>query len=156
MAGNKEPEECKACIYKRLAEQYMKEKESGKGQVMTTNIGSTGPSVTNPGYAVTPVSQIVAAQQQPIQENTGKKGLFQRFCDYRSRNLKAMKAAGETSLMDDLQGTGGSWMKGIANGAGSLGEEEIANISARKRAKHDPSADDELTDFLMGKKRKQS
>lgn len=94
--------------------------------------------------------------QQPVQpqEPPKKKGLIRRFLEYRERNLAANKAAGDTTLMEDLSKTGGSWMSGISKGAASLGQEEIDNLSRKKARKSSEEEDEELLNFLQGKRKK--
>jgi len=75
--------------------------------------------------AVPDLQEASVRQQQP-QEN---KSILRRFGEYIARNQAAMKAAGETTLMEDLAEMG----KKMFNGLGSLGEEELEKISGRSQ-----------------------
>jgi hypothetical protein len=94
--------------------------------------------------------------QQPVQpqEPPKKKGLIRRFFEYRERNLAANKAAGDTTISEDMSKTGSNWMSGISKGAASLGQEEIDNLNKKKSKKSSDEEDEELLNFLQGKRKK--
>jgi hypothetical protein len=88
--------------------------------------------------------------RNPIKDEKKPEGILKRFSQYIAKNQAANKAAGDTTLMEDL----GKWGANISSGAAKLGEEEIAGLDRRKAstAQRDPRKDDELVDFLTGKK----
>lgn len=96
-----------------------------------------------------PVNQQVPVQatQIPGQEATEKKTLFKRLGDYVAKNQADMKAAGETSLMEDLSDMG----KKMFNNAGQLGQEEIDRINKKSAASK--QNDEEIMDFMIGKRK---
>jgi hypothetical protein len=94
-----------------------------------------------------PTSPESQMQKEPEQQ---KKGILSRFGAYVAKNQKAMRDAGEKTLGDEM----GDWGKGILSGAGKLGQEEIDGLSRKKSVKKSNEEDDELIDFLSGKKRR--
>jgi hypothetical protein len=80
-------------------------------------------------------------------ETTEKKSLLKRFGDYVAKNQADMKAAGETSLMEDLSDMG----KKMFNNAGQLGQEEIDRIN--KKSADAKQNDEEIMDFMVGKRK---
>jgi hypothetical protein len=135
-----EDEKCKVCVYKILVEKAMKE-----------NPNDPIPFV----QSATTKAPVVGTTQQPAPVPE-KKGALARFSAYIAKNQAANRAAGETSLSDELSNFGKSYGKGISEGAASLGMEEIANVNKRKSdtAKRNPKDDDDLIDFLSGKRPK--
>jgi hypothetical protein len=132
-----EDAKCKTCIYKILVEKAMRENPDNFVQSATTQ---------------TPV---VGTTAQPSQVPE-KKSALARFSAYIAKNQAANRAAGDTSLSEELSNFGKSYGKGISDGAASLGMEEIANVNKRKAdtAKRNPKDDDDLIDFLSGRKPK--
>lgn len=136
-------EACKNCEYKQLVETAIeedeqdRERQSARYQIQYPKVQAT---------------RQVPQYQEDYREPEEKKpeGLLKRFGKYIAKNQAANKAAGDTSLMDDLV----KWGGGISAGAARLGEEEIAGLDRRKAdtGKRDPRKDDELVDFLTGKK----
>jgi len=138
---------CKNCEYKQMVDEAIAEEEREQQE--------PGYKIQNPKVrALRQVQQPQEREQYEHREGTEKKpaGLFKRFGNYIAKNQAANKAAGDTSLMDDLT----KWGGGIMSGAGQLGQEEIDGLDRRKAAtgKRDPRKDDELVDFLTGKKAK--
>jgi len=95
-----------------------------------------------------PVNQQVPVQVTQLPgETTEKKSLLKRFGDYVAKNQADMKAAGETSLMEDLSDMG----KKMFNNAGQLGQEEIDRIN--KKSADAKQNDEEIMDFMVGKRK---
>jgi hypothetical protein len=141
----KEPEEftdflpceaCKRCPYKGIADKVLDDK--------TSKIPQSKPITAMRTEQTTP--ETIPLLATPIEPK--KKGLLGRFGDYVARNQAANKAAGDTSLMDDLS----KWGGGITKGMASLGEEEIAGLDKKRGVKKSAKDDEELLDFLQGKK----
>ena len=148
--------ECGTCIYKRMAEQYMKELEMREKGIP---LPYPEPVMIGNQMGVRKTSELgsVVTYQAPVQAEPEKpkeapKGLFERFGAYVAKNQKDMRDRGETNLFDDLAKYG----KGLSDGTASLGMEEIAGYEKKRAAskKFDPEADDRLLDELSGKKRK--
>ena len=135
-------EACKNCEYKQMVEAAMEEEEREQQKPV--------------GYKIQPLKGRSARQvPQEREEYSGTEqktapGLFKRFGNYIAKNQAANKAAGESSLFDDMQ----KWGGGIMTGAGKLGQEEIDGLDRKKAstAQRDPRKDDDLVDFLTGKK----
>lgn len=137
------PRVCKTCIYKVQS-------EGGKA---VSHIGQKQTLLLTPTQA----KRLERLQKQPALTETPMKkpdekpkGLLRRFGDYVAKNQADLKAAGETSLMEDLSDMG----KKMFNQAGQLGEEETArirNLSGTSGTQRKES-DDEVIDFLIGKR----
>ncbi len=56
-----------------------------------------------------------------------RKSILRRFGEYVARNQAALRAAGETTLAEDLSDMG----RKMCNGLGSLGEEELDKVHGR-------------------------
>jgi hypothetical protein len=128
-------EECKKCPYKRLVEKAM---IGNADKPMTDNVNkSQDPK-----------------QPQPESKSDKPRGLFKRFGDYVAKNQAANKAAGDTSLTDDLVSFGKSYGKGLSDGAARVAGEEIAKIDKQRSVQKSEEEDDELINFLSGKKKR--
>jgi len=151
-AEYQEFESCARCPYKRLVEKAM---GGNQTQPTTAQPVYQAPQVqvtTQPPVAVQPVMQ--QTTQQPVQQNPNEKvGLLTRFRRYVAKNQADMKAAGETTLSEDMSKVGGSWLGGITSGAAKMGQEEIDALSRKKSKKASLEEDEELLDFLQGRKK---
>jgi hypothetical protein len=160
-------EACKNCEYKQLVEAAMEEDEKERN-VMSYKIQPL-PARATMQVPQAPIQypqqypqqaypeQYPQQQYQPPQqpENGGKKpGLFKRFGDYVARNQAANKAAGETSLTDDLMSFGKTYGKGLSEGAARVAGEEISKIDKQRSIQRTDKEDDDLINYLSGKKSK--
>lgn len=140
-------EACKNCEYKQLVETAMMEDEREREQQEPIGYKIQHPKAR--------ASMQVPQPQRPsyeYREGVEKKpeGILKRFSNYVAKNQAANRAAGDTSLMEDLAKWGGN----ISAGAAKLGEEEISGLDRKKAStgNRDPRKDDDLVDFLTGKK----
>jgi len=143
---NDMPVDCKRCPYKRLVDKALIETEDNPTEQATYRTKEYRSNVE-------PITRRSIPAAEPVDEKP--RGLFKRFGDYIAKNQAANKAAGETSLTEDLMNFGKSYGKGLSDGAASLGMEEIANINKKKSIKRTEKEDDELINFLSGKRKRQ-
>jgi len=137
---NKDPcDACENCEYKQMVISAM------------SDIPSKFDSPSHEPDNYIPKVGFEYTKKYPTQTQESKSdGLFKRFSRYIAKNQAANKAAGDTTLMEDVV----KWGANISSGAAKLGEEEIAGLDRKKAAtgQRDPRKDDELVDFLTGKK----
>lgn len=143
-------EACKRCPYKRLVEKALNDEQvqvipkiSIKKELKPVPI-EPSTSLIQQQQNVQPVIQSQQKQPNPPE----KVGLFTRFSRYVAKNQAANKAAGDTSVMEDLMKYGA----GITKGAARLGQEEIEGVNKKKSVTKSAQDDDELLDFLSGKR----
>jgi hypothetical protein len=139
---------CKNCEYKQMVDEAIAEEEREQQEPV-------GYKIQNPKVRASlniPRKQEDYSRDLEQEQEKKQPGLLKRFSQYVAKNQKANADAGETSLFDDMQ----KWGGGIMTGAGKLGQEEIDGLDRKKAAtgKRDPRKDDELVDFLTGKKAK--
>lgn len=141
-SGARLRKQCQTCIYKMQAEGEIVENPTQKSFKLLTplqqkrldRIRTKVPKANIPEKIVSPSEKVT--------------GIFNKIGNYIAKNQADLKAAGETSLMEDLSDMG----KKMFNQAGQLGEEETARIRKLCGSAGNPRKenDDEVIDFLIG------
>ena len=141
-SGARLRKQCKTCIYRMQVEGEIIENPAQKSFELLTplqqkrleRIQKQVPKANIPEKIVSPSEKAT--------------GIFKKIGNYIAKNQADLKAAGETSLMEDLSDAG----KKMFNQAGQLGEEETANIRklSRSSGSQRKDNDDEVIDFLIG------
>lgn len=157
-------EACARCPYKRLVEKAMGGNQPAQPLIVVPQnyqpqpqaiYQSPQPVQQQPVQQPIMQQQTQPVQQQPVQQPNEKVGLLTRFRRYVAKNQADMKAAGETTLSEDMAKVGGNWLGGISSGAAKMGQEEIDSLTRKKSKKASVEEDEELLDFLQGKKKPQ-
>lgn len=142
-SGARLQKQCRNCIYRLQAEG---ETVEAPGQKQTPLLTPTQQKRMERRQQVpSPVTKPVVAVEQPVEKVIG---VFRKFGKYIAKNQADLKAAGETSLMEDLSDMG----KKMFNQAGQLGEEETARIRklSSSSGNNRKESDDEVIDFMIG------
>ncbi len=130
-------EACKKCPYKLLVEKALVNTEE------------------QPQTAKHPMQELtLKPTTQEVKEPEKQAGLFKRFSMYVAKNQSANKAAGETTLTEDLMSFGKTYGKGLSDGAAKVANEEIAKIDKKRSTQRSAKDDDDMIDFFSGKRKK--
>jgi len=132
---------CLNCEYRIMVEENKDPNTLTPTQIKREQRRSQPP---NPDPVQGTKPEIVPEEGQPKPKN-----IIQKFGEYVAKNQAALKASGETSLMEDLSDMG----KNMFNKAGTLGQEEIDRINKKSSKEQKRESDDEIMDFMVGKGR---